>query len=357
MIMAKNTISKRMNLNVMRVESLPDNSPQCDINIEDFCCKIRHLCDNNKLGGILLPFIDELHTHKKNELFRKDSQSNRFWLVEKYENLLFKTLLGDIQCKTIFKYTNAHAIIYTSKNEQAMTSVIGMNDATESMYADVYLKRKDCDTYLDKDTYALFGSKAYITSFTTKEDDLTMWRLYGDDAKGIAYEYKIDMESIPENFYLAPVSYADEYGVHKELDFIAEMIKIKIDNCNFFFQNLYIWKYFFKPNEYRDENEVRLLFFSSNPQDKSEWIVTGTGIITPMRKFLIEDRNNDYDEKNLDVYPLKINGIWLGPRMSDVNANRDNIAQLMKETYGWTDFDKRIQPSKIQNYRESKNNK
>ena len=355
--MAKNKqcIFKGMDLELMRVKDLQEDSPKCDICINEFCNILNKICSKNQLDKVLAPFINELKRHTKDELFRKDSQSNRFWLVEKYENLLFKTLLGGIQSATIFKYTNAHAIIYTSKNEQAMTSVIGMNDATESMYADTYLKRKGCDTYLDKDTYALYGSKAFITSFTTKKDDLTMWRLYGDDAKGIAYEYKIDMESIPENFYLAPVSYADEHEVHKELDLIADMCQEEIDKCKFSFQNLYIWKYFFKPKEYHVEDEIRLLFFSLNPQDKSEWIETGTGMIAPMKKFAVEDKSNSIETKDVVVYPMQMKRIWLGPRMLNIQSNKENISQLLKEVFGWTETDIPIQPSRIQNYRENKN--
>lgn len=350
--MTAKQMQRKMDLSLMQVKSLEENSPQCDINIDMLCTELEHLCSKN--GVDITAFIKELKRHKKNELFRKDCQSGIFWLVEKYENLLFKTLLGDIKSETIFKYTNTHAIIYTSKNEQAMTSVVGMNDATECMYADVYLKGKGCNTYLDDDTYALFGSKAFITSFTTKKDDLTMWRLYGDDAKGIAYEYDFDMEKIPENFFLAPVSYANEYGVHKELDFIVDMSQLEINNCKFSFKNLYIWKYFFKPKEYSVEDEVRLLFFSSELQDKSEWIETSTGMVAPMKKFLVEDRNNDYDEKKMPVYPLSVKSIWLGPRMSDMKANEDNIKQLVKEVFGWSNIDTRIKTSTIQNYRESK---
>lgn len=345
---------KKMDLELMTTKNLSEDSPKCDINIDDFCSKMSQICSDCCIEN-MAPFVDEIKNHKKNELFRKDSSFGSFWLVDKFENLLFKTLLGKIGINApIFKYTNAGSILYTSKNEQAMTSVVGMNDATECMYADVYLKEKGLDTFLDNNTYAMFGSKAYITSFSTKEDDLTMWRLYGDDAKGIAYEYKAIDEELPEGFYLAPVSYANDIGVHKELDFVAEMGKMIIDNCLLSFKNLYLWKYFFKPKEYMVENEVRLLFFSSNPQDKSTWIETSTGMIAPMRIFPLVDKSNDYDCKKVNLYPLQIVRIWLGPRMPDAQANKDNIGLLLNEAFGWTKESHPIESSKIENYREMK---
>jgi len=350
--------SKKIDLEVMTAKYLPEDSPKCDINIYEFCSNLSRICADIDLTERLTSFIEEVKRHKKNELFKKDTSFGSFWLVDEYENLLFKTLLGEIDKDTsIYKYTNAGSITYTSKNEQAMTSVVGMNDATECLYADVYLKEKGLDTYLDSNTFAIIGSKAFITSFSTKGDDLTMWRLYGDDAKGIAYEYKAEMDGQAKDFYLAPVSYANDKGVHKELDFIAGMGKMIIDGCTFTFNNLYYWKYFFKPKDYRVEEEVRLLYFSNNPQRKSRWIETGTGMIAPMSVFYVEDKSDDFDSKDVNVYPLQIKGIWLGPRMPEVQANKDNIRLLLNETFGWTEESVPIKISKIHNYREIKRSK
>ena len=41
----------------------------------------------------------------------------------------------------------------------------------------------------------------YITSLSEKRDDLTMWRLYGDDTKGVSIEY-IAQHLYPMIFYL-----------------------------------------------------------------------------------------------------------------------------------------------------------
>ena len=334
---------------------LQEDSPRFDINIDDFCQQFESICNSHNVYEVMKCFIDQIKKHKKNELLRKDCPVKTFWLAEEYENMLFQTLLGKVQNKNVFKYSNVQAILYAAKNEQAMTSVIGMNDATETKYADVYLRNKGYETHVDDSVNVLIGSRVFITSFTYKKDDLTMWRLYGDDAKGVTFEYGFDYEDIKDNFFFAPVSYADKKDNHKELDFVADLRNISIEGCRFLLKNLYIWKYFFKPKEYSDEDEVRLLYFSSNHQEKFDWIKTGTGMIAPMKKFAIIDRNNDFDKKQTDVYPLTLKGIWMGPRMPEWEENIKNIHQLTKEVFGWTVKDKKIKPSAIENYRESKN--
>lgn len=334
----------------MGVKDLPEDSPMCDIDKAVFCSKLKSLFSKYDIDN-LFSFLDRIDKCKKNELFRKNCSASSFCLVDNIENIFFQLLLGGIKDDTpLFKYTNAASIIYVSKNEQCMTSIVGMNDATECMYADTYLREIGYDTYLDDSIFTLLGSKAFITSFSTKEDDLTMWRLYGDDAKGIAYEYKVENNNLLKDFYLAPVSYANEDGYHKELNLIADMGEMIIDDCKFEFKNLFIWKYFFKPKEYKVEDEVRLLYFEFNPQKKAKWVETGTGLIAPIKVFSIEDKSDDYEKKVTDLYPLALHQIWLGPRMPEIEANKESINQLLKESLEW----KPIKISAIHNYRERK---
>lgn len=64
-----------------------------------------------------------------------------------------------------------------------------MNDKTEIVFLEEYIRnyKEDFDEECDK---YLFADKEFITSFTTRIDDLDMWRLYGDNARGVCMVFE-----------------------------------------------------------------------------------------------------------------------------------------------------------------------
>ena len=64
-----------------------------------------------------------------------------------------------------------------------MMSVTAMNDKMEigHLYGNLSCEES---AYLEDKTKIHYARQRYITSFTNKIDDLTMWRLYGDNGKG-----------------------------------------------------------------------------------------------------------------------------------------------------------------------------
>ena len=192
------------------------------------------------------------------------------------------------------------------------------------------------------------GTSSFITSFTTKKDDLTMWRLYGDDAKGVAIHYKV--EELPSDFHLAHVSYADKDGYHPELLLLVEMTKITLDNCYFCFKHLYKWRYFFKSFEYNVEDEVRLLYISDKLGKNSKWITTGAGIITPLVCFPIVDEVDGAQPK-ATIYPLSLVGTSLGPQFPEQSKNTETIKRMFITRFGWTENDFEVRKSDIKNYK------
>ena len=99
-----------------------------------------------------------------------------------------------------------------------------------------------------------------------------MFRLYADDAKGVCLEYSIDKDLLQNSrFVLEPKNKTKKKKqTHPELDFVCDMVKEKIHGKKLDLRRLSVWSHFFKPFEYRDEQEVRLLFL----QDKNDpkWI-------------------------------------------------------------------------------------
>ena len=101
-----------------------------------------------------------------------------------------------------------------------------MNDKTENDYAQKFiseampqsnvisrLQARTSSSNADTFSFILSGSRM------SKKDDLNMWRLYGDDSKGVCLWYKVDDE-LPDHFFLAKVSYAKN-GTHAELSYLS----------------------------------------------------------------------------------------------------------------------------------------
>lgn len=85
----------------------------------------------------------------------------------------------------IAKYTSLEtAAMILKSGKVRMMSVTAMNDKTEigHLFSDI---NKNESEYLENKTKISFAQHRYITSFTNKIDDLTMWRLYGDNGNGV----------------------------------------------------------------------------------------------------------------------------------------------------------------------------
>lgn len=325
---------------------MPDNSPECDVNTQDFCNFLKDLSLKYNLLGKTQKFINDIQKTAKGELWSKDKNLGCFFLTEEFENKFFLHLLGEIDRGTILtKYTNTEGLKrICSDNAQSMTSLIGMNDTKECTYATQYMERNGYKKILTPSEDTQISTSSFITSFTAKKDDLTMWRLYGNDAKGVAIQYKVG--KLPQDFYLAPVSYAGKDGNHPELLLLVDMTKITLDNCSFCFRQLYQWRYFFKSYEYSIEDEIRLLYISDKLEKDIKWITTGAGVIAPLVSFPIVDEGDSY-QPDATIYPLSLVGASLGPQFPEQSKNSETIKRMFKTRFGWTEKEFEVRPSNL----------
>ena len=280
------------------------------------------------------------------------------FLKPEAESRFMSTLLNDKELPAcLYRYSSSAIInrIFEGKEcKHSMSSLIVMNDTTEVDYANRYLERKKVD--LSKQVLAEERNKsihAYITSLSVKGDDLTMWRLYGDNAKGVCMAYSYKKEDIDTaKFMLAYVSYADEDGNDKKLDFVVNLMKSSIGKRKFRLRNWHIWQHFFKPKEYSIEQEVRLLVFAdeldiSIDHHERKWIITSDGIMAPLLLLPLKKQN----EREFE-YPLTINGIIFGSKFTEKEANRITWEYKITNEYNacvGSGF--KIKISKINNYR------
>lgn len=243
-------------------------------------------------------------------------------LSSKLESKFMLELLESNNIKRIYRYTGLQtAIKIVTESSYLMNGITGMNDISEITYADSVLR----NTEENYETYHLNrihnANRKFISCCSSEKDDLTMWRLYGDDSRGVCLEFQVKNEAIvdSEYFYLAKVSYANKDKTHPKL----ELLRIFVEGVSeagevFGMFNFDVWKHFFKPYEYHIEKEVRLLYFNNkNRHLSTEWNISSVNLITPFVKFTI-----DAD------FPLKLKKIIVGRNMTNLNMNFHQLKAL-----------------------------
>ena len=248
------------------------------------------------------------------------------------QEFFLRILNGNKPITEFCRYTSLDSLIRMLNDETyQMCGIVGMNDKSEIDYFDRQILGQE------HPMPERVCNDVYISSGTSLKDKLTMWRLYGDDGKGVCLIFEVKPST---DFYIANVSYAEDGNSHKWAEFIKEII-----NKGVKFNNLNAWKHFFKPHDYSVEKEIRLMFYehsdSSSTDDKDkkknkkEWIkANGSSIVIPVKRF----------DMSKEEFPLTLKTIILGPKINEPDLNKVQIESMVKK-------DVTVERSSIENYR------
>lgn len=274
--------------------------------------------------------------------------------LDGYENKFFRCLLPKFADTNIFRYTTVSSLESMLKyNTYRMNGIVGMNDPTEIDYVDflVYGWRKPLDEWTANEVEEI--NKVFISScsLSEKEDDLTLWRLYGDDSKGVSLKLEVHNDCIQHNMIVARVSYGEKDGTHKQIELLKKMTIdfFNMKSARFVFKTYHVWKHFFKPYQYEVEKEVRLLYIRNEDIKpiKEDWVVTyGDKIFNPIVDFKL----------NVDGFPLKVKEITLGPNTPEKNVNKAQLTEYIRQLKLKPDYnisDLNVKISSINNYRKA----
>lgn len=266
------------------------------------------------------------------------------------ENKFFRLLLVDGKSiKRVYRYTTLKAIYDCLKNNTyRFNCLVGMNDTTEVNYAEnkIFGINKDYATANWKrvENY----NNRFISSSSIKKDDLTLWRLYSEDSSGVCLELRVNVGEMPNNFFLCRISYGRRGDIHPELDLIKDFLnQLKDAEIYFSFKTLNVWKHFFKPHDFAEEKEVRLLFIRDNPMIVPEkgWELTNSHqILNPYVDFKLNDPN----------FPLRLTKIVLGSKCPENKINKKQFQQYIRELNILADRDLndlKVEISSINSYR------
>ena len=221
----------------------------------------------------------------------------------------------------VAKYTSLDtALMMLSSKKMRMMSVTAMNDKLEIGHLYGKLCNED-STYLEDKTKIYYARQRYITSFTNKIDDLTMWRLYGDDGKGVCLVFLEPYDC----HYFFPIDYS---GKKSERYLEAKKIceELYKNGIKFTFKTLEsTWQYFLKPEGFSDEQELRYLKIDTSKPDG--YLLSSNGMISSYKDYFLLP-----DEENPDKsFPASLQGIILGPNMKNVEVNRFQLEALAAE--------------------------
>ncbi len=268
-----------------------------------------------------------------------DSQTNELTFLEGTELQLFDILLETPRNQEKFyRYLSLDSAFLTINNKKiSFSGVVGMNDTTEVDYVENYLFKHTIDDKKKHWRHIERLNEKYIISCTTLEDDLTFWRLYGDDFKGAFFE--LQLQEPNPMYIIKKVHYAKKNGKDSVLDLIKDVYNYLYINfgIKLVFKNIETWKHFFKPNEYEVEQEVRVLFIT-NDSSKREWNLTNSHKI--LNPFMFID---------MEELPFKINKIYLGRKNTFYLTNEYQFQQLLRDRKLNHSIEVKI--SKIANYR------
>ena len=292
---------------------------------------------------------------EKNSFVRKvifDTSSNVFCFDHKnfskslFEDRIFSQLVGEFHDTKICRYCSFDAIFSTIDYLTfRLNGIVGMNDKTEINYVDTYIENVEKPiSSLHHNTVSAINRR-YITSCSQikNKDDLTLWRLYGEDAKGSCLIFKVNHDKVTDKVLLRKVKYAGMNGNLPELDFIKQVVKLVEQKYgfNFMFKKLGVWKHFFKPYEYSMEEEVRLLIIDSeNTPSRTGWVKTYShSILNPYIDF----------ELNNPDFPLELIEIILGPKCPEQEINKMQLEEMIrrKKSYINLDISKKTDISKL----------
>ena len=271
-----------------------------------------------------------------------------FFEKDGLEDVFFECLIKSFDDEKLCRYTSLSSFFRTiNECTQSMCCLVGMNDKSECTYADSYISAsKKTATIPVKTLYeANEENKYFILSCVDecKYDDLTMWRLYGDNTKGVNILYKVDETKIKE-FRLFYIDYAEtpEPNGHLSLNIIRKLLDINVDGKSFKFRKWNEWKHFFKPYEYRDELEIRLMHRKKS-NTKEKWILTKDyNISCPLAIFKLSD------------FPLSIEEVKLGTNCPNIETNQLQLELMIKENIAKLNCVKKkdiVQTSNIATYR------
>ena len=310
--------------------------------------------DNNKaIVRFLKQIAKNIGTKKE---YTNDVNWEFFSFSEKDEDELHRLFFRNgTSFRQVCRYCTLETLFQTLSNQTIrMYSLAGMNDNSEYRYAwDCFFRE---ELPLEETEDCINCTYVLSCSSMKQKDSLEMWRLYGDDGKGVCLIFDVDKPENPLLLAKTIYEFVHENG-RKKLDNKWRLLKHLTTELNNIgiplkLRNQNKWLPFFKSGDYHYENEVRLLYEendeSNNFHTSHDWVLNNANsIFTPYVQFDLSDKG----EQQKTNFPLKLKGIVLGPKCPEKEMNAKQIKNMLRRDPSLQRLNIDIQVSKITNYR------
>ena len=162
------------------------------------------------------------------------------------------------------------------------------------------------------------------------ENDLTLWRLYGENTKGIAFVFRIANNPIYwMDYHISQIQYGE---IEKLLMYKKKKEEFEKKNNFEFILGLHRFLGFHKSEQYRVEQEVRLIYIHEEKQSPFSFLPKLVDT-SKLPEYIPIRLNNHYNpnlanECDLRKPVIEIKQIILGP-----NFDNERFRELVKDKY------------------------
>lgn len=208
----------------------------------------------------------------------------------------------------------------------------------------------------ESNKYHEFKSRLFSISFCAfplnDDDEHNMWRLYGNDGKGIGLVFsfcndckKWDYFNLSKIYYDKSTKIIEAFSKHKiffENLNAGEEYRNKIDETNLLLNILQLFA-FHKHSIYSSENEFRLLYrfnrhFLQRKSLRKIFTINKRNKLSSYIELSLSNKKNeepDLDNIKETIPFIKIEKLFLGYRYSD--KEKEEIEKVIREVYAYND--------------------
>ena len=213
----------------------------------------------------------------------------------------------------LYKYMSLDTYFSMLMNKTfRMNSILAMNDESESFFLDedlfdIYSGKGVAEKYNN----VIQNSRTLISSFTNQGDSGLMWRLYGENGRGICLGFEVPKNKIKKIHYLSELN----AGYSKLKNCVNDLLK---EGISIYFKDANQFKYYTKSDGFRYEEEYRLSYTAA--EEELAWAKYGN-ILSPYRDF-------SFIKNRCELIDIKLFSVWIGAKLPNFDVNYPLLVEL-----------------------------
>ena len=315
-----------------------ENEAAPSININEYLRYDNNQCFNNldELFDKYLPIRNEEKVESIESEFKKigleledvkfNTYDNRYWLYFDLSKFIKDKEEGE-KPPYLCKYVSLGTYMNMLKNRTfRINSITSMNDTSESFFLGEFL----CNVYQSKEERykeTIKNHNTFITSLSKLYDSALMWRLYGDNGKGVCLVFDVKSAEVKPILYIGR-----KVPRYQQLRTAIQNLNKK--GINIFIHDIESQRFYVKSDQFDYEEEYRLLY-SSDDISYTQY----EGLISYYKDLKIDEKGF------IPRLGIRIEEIIVGANMPQREVNYPLLVNLTYNTFGvsvinWSEVDK-----------------